>query len=79
MSNKHPKNQAERRQGPGGDVPRPPSDLERDPGIGTSKGVFGHATDPEPIEGDNTFEGDVMNDPDRTGAVPEDHRGRTNR
>ncbi|MGK7868888.1 hypothetical protein [Falsiroseomonas sp. E2-1-a20] len=41
--------------------------------------MFGHATDPEPIEGDNTFEGGVMNDPDRTGAVPEDHRGRTNR
>jgi hypothetical protein len=79
MSNKHPKNQAERQQGPGDDVPRPPSDLERDPGIGSSKGTFSRSPDPQAIAGENTSEGDVMNDPDRTGAVPEGHRGRTNR
>jgi hypothetical protein len=79
MSNKHPKNQAERQQGPGDDVPRPPSDLERNPGIGSSKGTFGRGTDPAAIEGENTSEGDVMNDTGRSGAVPEGRQGRTNR
>lgn len=78
-SNKHPKNDAERREGPGADVPRPPSDNDRDPGIGSSKGTFGRGTDPEVISGENSSEGDVMNDVGRTGAVPENHRGRTNR
>lgn len=78
-TNKHPKNNTERREGPGEDVPRPPSDLERDPGIGSSKGQFGRGTDPGVIAGENTSEGDVMNDPNRSGAVSPEHRGRTNR
>lgn len=78
-SNKHPKTNAERREGPGADVPRPPSDEERNPGIGSSKGTFGRGTDPTAIEGENTSEGDVMNDVGRTGAVPEGRTGRTNR
>ena len=78
-SSKHPKNEAERRAGPGADVPRPPSDEERNPGIGSSKGTFGRGTDPAAIEGENTSEGDVMNDVGRTGAVPEGRTGRTNR
>ncbi|HZF74774.1 MAG TPA: hypothetical protein VE033_02930 [Acetobacteraceae bacterium] len=61
----------------GGEVPRPPSDLERNPGINSSKGVFGRGTNPEEIEGENTFEGDVMNDVDKTGAVSPGRRGRT--
>ena len=78
-SSKHPKNEAARRAGPGADVPRPPSDEKRNPGIGSSKGTFGRGTDPAAIEGENTSEGDVMNDVGRTGAVPEGRTGRTNR
>lgn len=77
--NKHPKSEAERQEGPGGDVPRPPSDLDRDPGIGSSKGTFGRGTDPAAIAGENTSEGDVMNDTGRAGQVPENRQGRTNR
>jgi hypothetical protein len=77
--NKHPRTTRERREGPGADVPRPPSDEERNPGIGSSKGTFGRGTDPAAIEGENTSEGDVMNDVGRTGAVPEGRTGRTNR
>ena len=51
-----------------------PDDLERNPGIGQSKG----GTRPEDLDGDNTIEGDVENDTDRTGAVREDQLGRTN-
>lgn len=69
---------------PGHEVVTPPDDLERDPGIGASKGVTraGGLTrseeDPESIAGDNTVEGDVANDVDRTGAVNPQQRGRTN-
>ena len=49
--NKHPKSEAERQEGPGGDVPRPPSDLDRDPGIGSSKGTFAGAPTPPPSPG----------------------------
>jgi hypothetical protein len=76
MSNKHSKQNEGGKLG--GEVPRPPSDLDRNPGIGSSKGTFGRGTDPAAIEGENTFEGDVMNDVDRTGAVSEGRRGRTN-
>lgn len=52
-----------------------PDDLERNPGIGQSKG----GTRPEDLDGDNTIEGDVENDVDpRTGAVREDQLGHTN-
>ncbi|MFT8247312.1 hypothetical protein [Roseomonas sp. BN140053] len=61
------------------DTPRPPSDLERNPGIGSSKGVFGRGTDPEALQADSTDEGDVANETNREGGVDPDHLGRTNR
>ena len=62
----------------------PMDDLACDPGIGASKGVTeaGGLTrekeDPSFLSGDNTVEGDVANDVDRTGAVNPGQRGRTN-
>ncbi len=58
---------------------RPADDLERNPGIGQSKGVRMAGAEPEDIAGDNTFEGDVENDVDDTGAVDPARMGRTNR
>jgi hypothetical protein len=55
------------------------SDLERNPGIGQSKGSFATGEDPALIEGDNTSEGDVENDPSPIGSVSEDKLGRTNK
>ena len=55
------------------------SDLERNPEIGQSKGAFTLGEDPHSIEGENTVEGDVENDPAADGSVPEGHLGRTNR
>ncbi len=55
------------------------SDLERDPGIGQSKGAFRTGADPQIIKGENTVEGDVDNDTTVTDGVPERERGRTNR
>jgi hypothetical protein len=50
-------------------------DLDRNPGIGQSPG----GTQPEDLDGENTIEGDIENDPDqRTGAVREDQLGHTN-
>ncbi len=50
-------------------------DLERNPGIGQSKG----GTTAEDLDGDNTIDGDVENDADpRTNAVREDQLGHTN-
>lgn len=61
-------------------VPPLPDDLERDPGIGDSKGNFARSdANPALIRGENTTEGDVMNDVSTTGAVPEGKRGRTNK
>jgi hypothetical protein len=54
-------------------------DLERNPGIGSSKGLFARAggQDEDLIEGDNTFEGDTDNDAGIAGGInPE--LGRTN-
>lgn len=51
-------------------------DLRQDPGIGRSRGA--DRDDPE-IGGDNTFEGDVLNDTTPQGGVDPDQRGRTNR
>ena len=62
------------------DVPRPADDLERNPGIGGSKGMFSRTgANPEEIEGANTAEGDVMNDVTPQGAVNPNQQGRTNR
>lgn len=64
-SSKHPKTQA-------------PSDadLRNDPGIGSSKGATGAA--PE-LDGENTFEGDVLNDTTPEGGIDPNQRGRENK
>lgn len=51
-------------------------DLKDDPGIGRSKGA--DRDDPE-IGGDNTFEGDVLNDTTPQGGIDPNQRGRTNK
>ena len=53
-------------------------DLERNPGIGTSKGAFATGDGPQSVEGDNTVEGDVENDPQPDGSVSENKLGHTN-
>lgn len=79
-TSKHSKgSQADREGGLMRDTPRPPDDLERDPGIGSSKGVFGRGTDPMVLRGENTDEGDTLNDTTPQGAADPNHRGRTNR
>ena len=56
------------------------SDLDRDPGIGRSSGTFATGEDPEEIEGDNTAEGDVENDPNALGGIGKrGGLGRTNK
>lgn len=63
---------------PGHPVLRPPTDdLTCDPGIKSSRGTAG--ADLEDIQGENTIEGDVANQTDRTGAIRPDDWGRTNR
>ena len=79
-SSKHPKGPEDRKAGLGNDTPRPPDDLERDPGIGTSKGTFARdKAGPEEIDGEHTFEGDVMNDTTAQGGVNPNQTGRTNK
>lgn len=70
-SNKHPKSDKDM----DADLP---DNLEDDPGIGRSKGRFAR-TDEPPLEGENTFEGDVKNDTTRQGGVDPNQRGRTNK
>jgi hypothetical protein len=70
MSSKHPKSKP-------GDRPR--SDLDVDPGIGTSKGTTISGEDPRDLDGGSTFEGDVMNETTREGGVDPDRTGRTNK
>ncbi len=57
-----------------------PDDLDQNPGIGQSKGLFARekAGDARLIEGENTIEGDAENDGDQAGAVSPE-LGRTNR
>ena len=49
-------------------------DLERNPGIGSSKGLFAREAgeDSSLIEGDNTFEGDQENDGGNAGGINAD-------
>jgi hypothetical protein len=54
------------------------SDLERNPGIGQSKGSFATGISPEEIEGENTVEGDIENDSTATDGVPQEEREHTN-
>ncbi len=69
-SSKHPKAK---------DGNRPRNDLERNPGIGSSKGAFATGEDPKSIEADNTVEGDTLNDATPQGGVDPRHTGRTNK
>lgn len=69
--NKHP------RAGDPGAL-RTESDLDRDPGIGESKGTTMSGVDPEEIAGENTSKGDVENDVRPDGSVDSNQRGRTN-
>lgn len=55
------------------------SDLERNPGIGQSKGSFATGEDPQELEGVNTVEGDVENQATPQGAVDIAHEPRGNR
>ncbi len=52
------------------------ADLKGNPGIGQSKGLTG--TDPEAIEADSTFEGDVENETKADGGIDPNHRPRKN-
>ncbi len=52
--------------------------LDRNPGIGQSKGSFATGMSPREIAGENTVEGDVDNDTTPTDGVPEHERARTN-
>jgi hypothetical protein len=52
------------------------ADLRGNPGIGSSKGA---AMDDEALDGDTTFEGDVLNDTTPSGGVDPKQTGRTNR
>jgi len=80
MANKHVPGTGEHGDGRSADTPRPPDDLSRNPGIGSSKGVHTRTGgNPEDIEGENTSEGDVMNDPTAQGSVLPGRRGRTNK
>ena len=54
-------------------------DLKRNPGIGqTTQGVDQEEFTFEDEEGDNTVEGDVMNDTEADGSINPRKRGRTN-
>jgi hypothetical protein len=69
---KHPK--------PGHETRRlPANDLECDPGIGQSKGMWRAGGRPEEIAGENTTEGDTANDTLPSGGLPEGRKGRHNR
>lgn len=59
--------------------PKLDQDLRQNPGIGQSKGAYAMGGDLDDAESDNTVEGDVENDPDNVGRVPEGRLGRTNR
>lgn len=56
MTSKHPS--------PGEQPVKLPDDLEENPGIGQSKGLFGRTgkKDLDLVEGENTIEGDIEND-----------------
>ena len=76
-SSKHPTRPPENADDLGADVPELQSDLDRNPGIGQSKGLSG--ADAEELEADNTLEGDVASDGAKGGGVDPDHLARTNK
>ncbi len=54
-------------------------DLKRNPGIGqTTRGLDQEEAVFEDEEGENTIEGDVMNDTEADGSINPNRRGRTN-
>ena len=57
---------------------KPRDDLQDNPGIGTSKGVYATGTPPEDVLDANTVEGDTMN-ATRDGAVDPAQTVRTNK
>src|SRR3546814_8596446 len=59
--------------------PKQDEDLRSNPGIGQSKGTPAAGEKVEEIEGDNTVEGDIENDPDAAGGVDPNRLGRTNK
>ena len=63
MTNKHPR--------PDEQPVELQDDLDRNPGIGSSQGLFARTdgSDAELIEGENTFEGDTENDGGNAGGV----------
>ena len=69
-SSKHPKT---RGKSPFAD------DLERNPRIGQSKGLFSTGESIDEIAGDSTVEGDVENDSTLVGGAGEHPRRRTNK
>lgn len=57
-----------------------PDDLEENPGIGQSKGIFARAEeDPRLIRGESTMEGDRENDASLGGGVDPEDLGRRNK
>ncbi|MFN7024098.1 MAG: hypothetical protein ACK4QP_06175 [Pseudorhizobium sp.] len=54
------------------------ADLKGNPGIGTSSGRHGQIAEGE-IQGENTEEGDVLNDTLPSGGVDPNQRGRGNK
>jgi hypothetical protein len=54
------------------------SDLDDDPGIGQSAGLFATGEDPDLLEGENTSEGDIDNDATAGGGAGEKRVGRAN-
>ena len=78
-TSKHPKHPPAGPDDLGADVPPLQNDLDRNPGIGASTGaVAATGADPESVEADNTFEGDVANDGAKGGGVDPNKLGRTN-
>ena len=71
MTSKHPRPDEQPAKGE--------DDLERNPALGQSKGLFGRnrGSDADLIEGDNTVEGDTENDAGVAGGV-DPTLGRTN-
>lgn len=54
-------------------------DLRQNPGIAQGQGIDNIRDTFEDEEGDNTVEGDVLNDSTPQGGVDPDQRGRTNK
>ena len=72
-TSKHP-NQPEWGEGDG-----PPDDLERNPGIGQSRGLTTGGGEFEDIAGDSTVEGDTANNTTPQGGIKVDDWGRTSK